>query len=154
WNGGSAIALDGVRAHPEIILMEAPGDCAVVNRAATGLVAVALSWDRCRARPRIGPPRHRLALRIRTQVLTLEVAQLILGSEVLGAQPRAALERDHFHAGLAKLGRQNATGGASADDDDIGLFCCHGSGPPRWSLALQADQHTAREGLLARHVGR
>src|SRR5882672_2298411 len=34
-NGGSAVALDGLRAHPEIILMEAPGNRAVMNRATT-----------------------------------------------------------------------------------------------------------------------
>src|SRR5258705_11499332 len=130
--------------------MEAPGDGTIVNCAPAGLVAVALSGDRGRTRPGVGPPGDRLTLRVRTQVLALEVAQLVLRRKILGAQPRAALERDHLHAGLAKLGRQNATDGASADDDDIGLFRCHGSSPPRWGLALQANQHAAREGFLAR----
>src|SRR5205809_1023868 len=86
------------------------------------VAAVALRRDRGRARPRIGPPGHWLALGVGAQVLALEIAQLVLRREVLGAPARAALETDHLHAGLAELGRQNATGSADADDYDIRLF--------------------------------
>src|SRR5262245_27503109 len=99
--------------------MEAPRDGAIVDRAAAGLIAIALGRNRCRTRACIGPPRHRLALGVRTQVLALEVAQLVLRGEVLGAPAWAALETDHLHAGLAKLGRENATSGADADNDNI-----------------------------------
>src|SRR5215471_20860558 len=102
--------------------MEPPGDGTIVHRAAARLIAVALGRDRRRPCARIGAPGDRLTLGIRAQVLALEVAQLVLRREVLGAQARAALEPDHLHAGLAELGRENATGSADADDDDISLF--------------------------------
>ena len=79
-----------------------------------------------RARIGVRPPGDRLALRVRAQILPLEVAQLVVRLEVLGLEPRAALEPDDLHAGLAKLGREDAAGRADADDDDIGFFRCHG----------------------------
>src|SRR5262249_55158590 len=114
-NGGGAVALDGVRAHPEVIFVKAPGDGTVVDGATARLIAVALGRDRSGPRARIGAPGDRLTLGIRAQVLALEVAQLVLRREVLGAQARAALEPDHLHAGLTELGRENAAGSADAD---------------------------------------
>ena len=71
-----------------------------------------------------------------------------------GRQARTALEADDFHAGFAELGREDPAGRADADDDDIGLFGCHGSCPPQrgFGLRLQADDGRACERVLALHV--
>ena len=82
------------------------------------------------------------------QILALEIAQLVVRLEIRGLEPRAALEPDHFHAGLAELGGEDAAGGADADDHDIGFFGCHGSALPALGPRLQADDGLAREGLL------
>ena len=75
-----------------------------------------------------------LRLRFGPQILALEIAQFVMRLEVGGLEPRAALEPDHFHAGLAELGGEDAAGRADADDDDIGFFDRHGFSP----LALLA----------------
>src|SRR5262249_1671667 len=153
-DGGRAVALDGLRANPEIILVEAPRHGAVVHRAAAGLVAVAETLDPRRPRVRVGPPGDRLTLHVRAQVLALEVAQLVLRSEVRSLEPRAALEPDPLHPGLAGVGGENSAARADADDHDIRLFGCHGSSPALGGLPLQADERAAGEGVLALHVGR
>ena len=125
-DGRGAIALDRRRAHAEIVLVEAPRHRAVMHGAAAGLVAVVLRRDRRARRVGVRPPRDRHALGIGPQILALEIAQLVVRLEVRGLQARAALEPDHLHAGLAELGGENPARGADADDDDIGLFRCHG----------------------------
>src|SRR4029077_17751706 len=122
---------DGLRADAEIVLVEAPRHRAVMHGAAAGLVAVVLRRDRVRGGFRVRPPGDRHALGVGPQILALEIAQFVVRLEVGGFQPRAALEPDHFHAGFAELGRENATGGADADDDHIGFFYRHGLAPSR-----------------------
>ena len=122
---GRPVALDGLRAGAEIVLVQAPRERAVVHGAAARLVAVVLVRGRVGARSCIGPPGDGRALDVGAQVLALEVAQLV-ELEVRGLEARAALEPDHLHAGLAELGRQHAAGGAHADDDHISLFGRHG----------------------------
>src|SRR5262249_39622128 len=147
-----AVAGDGVRPRAEIVLVHAPRYGPVVNSAAAGLVAVVLHRDRAGAPIRILPPGDRLALDVRPQLLALEVAQLVVRVEVVGGQAGPALEPDHLHPGLAQLGRQNTAGGSHADNDDIGLFGCHGSAPPYLGARLQPDNGQARERVLARQI--
>src|SRR5579864_388770 len=97
-----------------------------MHGAAAGLVAVVLRWYRMRRRVGVRPPGHRHALRIRPQILTLEIAQLVMRLEVGGLEPRPALEPDHLDAGFAQLGGHDAARCADADDDYIGLLRCHG----------------------------
>ena len=105
---------------------------AVMHGAAAGLVAVVLHAASGSARAlAFGRQVTGWRFDVRAQILALEVAQLVMRVEVLGLEPRAALEPDHLHAGFAELGRENAARRADADDDDIGFFGCHGSGPPQ-----------------------
>src|SRR5215471_10779289 len=101
-----------------------------MHRAAARLIAVGLSRQRLGATIGIWPPRDRLALDIGSQILTLEEAQFVVRSEVLGLETRSPLQADDFHPRLAKLGGEDAAGGADADNDDVGLLDRHGSSPP------------------------
>jgi hypothetical protein len=78
-----------------------------------------------RARVGVRPPSDGLAFRVRAQVLPLEIAQFVLRGEIRGGVPRAALETDDLHAGLAELGREYSAGPSDPDNDDIGFFNCH-----------------------------
>jgi hypothetical protein len=104
-----------------------------VNRAAARLVAVIQDADRVRAHATVRPPRDRLALVVRAQILPLEVAQFIQAREVRGVVTRTAFEGDDLHARLGELRRDDSTGGARADDDDIRFLGGHDSG--RWRFA-------------------
>src|SRR6516162_1452443 len=53
---GCPVALDGMGAGAEIVLVHAPGNGAIMYRATAGLVAVILNWNRQRAHVGIGPP--------------------------------------------------------------------------------------------------
>jgi hypothetical protein len=64
-NRRGAVALNGVRAHPEIVLVKSPGNGAVVNGAAAGLVSVVENLKRRRACIAIRAPGDGLALGIR-----------------------------------------------------------------------------------------
>src|SRR6185369_10755634 len=64
-----AIALDGLRPHTEVALVESPRDCAIVNGAAADLVAIVQRRHRHRARVSIGPPGDGLTLWVWAQVL-------------------------------------------------------------------------------------
>ena len=121
-----AVALDGVRAHPEIVVVEAPGDRTVVHGAAAGLVAIALRRDRGRARFGVRAPGDRLALDVRAQVHALKEAELVLGREVLGCKPRPAFEPDDLEACSGEFDGEDAAGCADADDGDICFLCRHG----------------------------
>jgi hypothetical protein len=127
-----------------------------MHGAAAGLVAVVEHRHRVRARILVRPPGHGLAFDVRTQILALEVAQLVMRVEVLSGQAWAALEPDHLHAGFAEFGRENAARRADPNDDDIGLFGCHGSCPPGrgFGLSLQADDRRACEGVPALQIRR
>ena len=70
-----------------------------------------------------------MRLGIGAQVLALEIAQLVMRLEIGGLQLRPAFEPDDFHAGFAEFGRENAAGGADADDHNIGFLGCHGFSP-------------------------
>ena len=84
-----------------------------------------------RARIPVRPPGYGLAFCIWTQVLPLEVPQFVLRAEVRGSQTRSALQANDFHSCLAELCREYSACGAHTDDDDISLFGCHSSCPPR-----------------------
>ena len=144
-----SVAINGLRPRAEIVLVKAPGDCAVVHGTAARLVAVIENRERIRARLRVRPPGDRLALRVRAQVLSLEVAQFIERAEVRSGQARPALQPNNLHACFAQLGRENPPCGAHTDDDDIGFFGGHRSCLPRRALTLrlQADHGCARERL-------
>src|SRR5262249_26297612 len=151
-DGVGAVALDRLRARAEVVLVQAPGHCAVVDRAAAGLIAVAQRRQRPCAGIGVRPPGDRLALDVRAQILALKVPQLVLRAEIRGLEAWAALEPNDLHAGFAELGREDAAGRAHADDDDIGLAGCHGSSPARRRLRLQADDGGAGERPLALQV--
>ena len=51
--------------------------------------------------------------------------------EVGSFEPWAAFQPNHFHAGLAELGRENTARRADADDHHIGFFYRHGVSPSR-----------------------
>ena len=139
-NSRCAVALDRLRAGAKIVLVQAPRHRAVMDGAAAGLVAVALGRDRGRAHIGIPPPGDGLALRVRAQILPLEVAQFIVRVEVLGGETRAALEPDDFHARFAELGREDSAGRAHAHDDDVGFFRCHGFRSPIGTWAACASR--------------
>jgi hypothetical protein len=154
WKRGRAIALDGLRPDAEVILVKTPGDCAVVDRSASCSVAIGLCRKRRRPGVCIRPPGDGLPLDIRSQILALEVAQLILRAEVGSGQPWPALKGNDLHPRLAELGREDPAGCAGADNHHIGFFGCHGSAPACRGLRLQADQYSARERLPAREICR
>src|SRR5215470_18332737 len=135
-------------------LVKAPRDRTVVDGAATRLVPVSLCRDRGGAPIRVRPPCDGLALWIRAQILSLEVAQFVLWAKVFGRKTRAALQADDFHTRLAELGRENSACCADTDYNDIRFFGGHGSCPPRRSLRLQADQSASCECLFALHIRR
>ena len=141
-NRRRSVALHRLRPRAEVVLVKAPRDRAVVDRAAACLIAVIQHRERIRARLRVRPPGDGLALRVRAQILPLEIAQFVLRLEIRGGEARAALQADHFHARFAKLRREYPARRAHADDDDIRFFGCHGSCPPLRPLGprLQADQ--------------
>src|SRR5262245_39570591 len=126
--------------------METPGYRAVMHGAAARLVAVALRGDRRRTRFGVGTPGDGLAAHVRTEVLTLEVAQLVLRGEVPRRKPRAAFEPNDLETGFCELGCEDTACCADADDDDVCLFRCHGSGPPHGGPRLQADDFLAGVG--------
>src|SRR5437899_11142088 len=97
-----------------------------MNSPATGLVAVIQARERIRALIRIPPPGDRLTLYIRPQVAPLEIAQLIVRTEVRRSQTRAALEANDLHARFAEFGREYPSRGSHTDNDDIRPFRCHG----------------------------
>ena len=116
-----------MRARPEVVFVHAPGHRAIVDGAASRLIAIVLDGDGCGPRIAVGSPGNGLALDVGAQILPLEITQLIVRIKVLRGEPRTALEPDHFHSRFAELGRKNTARCAHADNDDIGLFRCHGS---------------------------
>src|SRR5262245_60111 len=64
-NRSGAVALDGVRARLEIVLVQAPRHRPVMDRAAARLVAVVEHWHRRGARIDIRAPSDRLTLDVR-----------------------------------------------------------------------------------------
>src|SRR5713226_6087200 len=106
-----------------------------MHGAATGLIAIALGWDRRCARIGVRPPGHGLPLGVWAKILALEVPQLVLRAKILGRKTWAAFEPNHFHARLAKLGREDPSCCAYPDNDDIGFLDRHGciSSPADWS---------------------
>src|SRR6202008_2305584 len=76
-NRGRPIPLNRLRACTEIVLMQAPGERAVMDGAATRLMTVVLVRRGARLGAGIGPPGDRRLLDVRPQILALEVAQLI-----------------------------------------------------------------------------
>jgi len=139
-----AVALNRVRARAEVVLVHAPGHGAVMDGAAAGLIAVILHRERRSAGIGVGPPGDGLAFDVGSQILALEIAQLVVRLEVLRGETRAALEPDHLHAGLAELGGEDAARSANADDHNIGFLDCHGVTPSRFFWPATAGRQWAR----------
>src|ERR1700730_3490995 len=114
-------------ARPEVVFVHAPGYRAIVDGAASRLIAIVLDRDGCGPRIAVGSPGNGLAFDIGAQILPLEITQLIVRIKVLCGESRTALDPDHFHSRFAELGRKNTAGCTNADNDNIGLFSCHGS---------------------------
>src|SRR5262249_8507945 len=123
-------SFDRLRSCAEIILVEAPGNGAVVNCPAARLIAVIEPRKRVRALFRVCAPRDRLAFHVRTQIAPLEISQFVLRAEVRRGQTWAAFQADDLHTRLAEFCSEDSAHRAHADDDDIRFFSCpHGSLP-------------------------
>src|SRR2546421_5409410 len=100
-----------------------------MHSSAACLITVIQDWERSRMRIRIWPPGYGLTLCVWTQILPLEITQLVLRAEVGSGQARAAFQADDFHAGLPQLRGKDSAHCAHTDDDDIRLFSCHTLNP-------------------------
>src|ERR1035437_422548 len=122
-----------MRPRAEVVLVKAPRECAVMDGAATCLVAIIQNRERVRAYIRVRPPSDGMALHVGAQLLPLEVAQFIVRGEVRRGKPRTALQADDFHPGFARLGREYPSCRTNTDDDHSRLLNCHGSSLPLWA---------------------
>ncbi len=154
-DGGRSIAFDGVRSRAEVIFVEAPGKSAVVNRPASGLIAVIQVGERLGVRFVVRPPGNRLLFYIRAKVLALKVAQFVQPAEILSGEPGAALQTDHFHPRFGKFGGNDPAHCSHAHNDDVGFEGCHRLPPLQaFGLRLQSHDARAREGLFILQVSR
>src|SRR6202043_1271352 len=112
-------------AHAKVVFVKAPGKRAVVDRAASRLIAVIQNRHRLGICFCVGPPSNGLPFGIGAQLLALEIAQFIERAEVLGCKARTSFETDHFHAGFAEFGGEYSTHCAYTHDDDICFFGGH-----------------------------
>ena len=116
-----------------------------MHRATACLVAVVQNGHWIRARIGIRPPGDGLALGIRPQLLPLKIAQFVMRAEIRRLKSRAALQANHFHARLAKFGREYSASRANSNDDDVRFFGGHVIIPSLSGLKLSpADQPSAR----------
>jgi hypothetical protein len=97
-----------------------------MHSAAADLSAVILHPHRARACPRVRAPGDGRLFDVRTQVVSLEIAQLILAGGVHSLMARSTLEADYPHAGLTELRSHDGANGADTRDDDVCLFVRHG----------------------------
>ena len=71
--------------------MHAPGYRAIVDGAASRLIAIVLDRDGCGPRIAVGSPGNGLAFDVGAQILPLEITQLIVRIKVLCGESRTAL---------------------------------------------------------------
>ena len=121
-DGGRSIAFDGVGSRAEVVFVEAPGKSAVVDRPASGLIAViqgrSAAWHRVLSS---GRQVTGSLFCIRAKVLTLKVAQFVQPRKILSGEPRTALQANHFHPRFGKFGGNDPAHGSHAHDDDVGF---------------------------------
>src|SRR5438477_5265204 len=96
-----------------------------MHGAAAGLRAVIQRLHRRCALARIRPPRHRLFFRVRAQILTLEITQLIMRFEIRSPEPRPTFQSENLHSGFAEFGGEDAARTADTDDYRIGFQTRH-----------------------------
>src|ERR1700680_2170640 len=112
-------------AHAKVVFVKAPGKSAVVDCAASGLIAVIQNRHRLGIGFCVWPPSNGLPFGIGAQLLALEIAQFIERAEILGCKAGTSFETDDFHAGFAKFGGEYSANCAYTHNDDICFFGGH-----------------------------
>src|SRR3984893_6566815 len=126
-------------ARAKVVFVKAPGKRAVVDRAASGLIAVIQYGHRLGIGFCVGPPSDGLPFGIGAQLLALEIAQFIERAEILGCKARTSFEPDDFHPGFAEFGGEYSAHCSYTHNDDICSLGGHGLLRPsgRFGLSLQ-----------------
>ncbi len=135
--------------------MEAPGKSAVVNRPASGLIAVIQDGQRLGIRFVVRPPGNRLLFYIRAKFLALKVAQFVQPAKILSGEPGAALQANHFHPRFGEFGGNDPAHRSHAHNDGVGCEGRHRLPPLQaFGLRLQSHDARARKGLFILQVSR
>src|ERR1700730_8437382 len=112
-------------ARAKVVFVKAPGKRAVVDCAASGLIAVIQNRHRLGIGFCVGPPSDGLPFGIGAQLPALGIAQFIERAEVLGCKARSSFESDDFHACFAEFGGEYSAHCAYTHNDDICFFGGH-----------------------------
>src|SRR5579859_7573796 len=123
-------------AYAKVVFVKAPGKSTVVDRAASGLIAVIQNRHRLSIGFCVGPPSNGLPFGTGAQFLALEIAQFIERAEILGCKARTSFEPDDFHPGLGEFGGEYSAHCAYTHYDDICFFGGHGLLRPSGSFGL------------------
>src|SRR5262249_20652335 len=121
-----AVALERLRLRLEVPRQEAPGEAAPVHRRSADAFARQEGAELAHGQRRVArgvAERDRLLRQVLHQLLVAHVLQLVVhpghGEIVLGVAPAAALDPDHLEAGRGELLREDRSGEADADRDDV-----------------------------------